>query len=118
LTNCNLNMARSTDRFRFDPGLAALRAAPKEDEQSPTSPCVFDRESYQLLDQSGKDHLTGKCLRSFDNSLDIQLPGRFANRGCGTRRSLSAQTRISFVKLFYFAVGTPTALALTRVAEI
>ena len=51
LPNHNLDPARSTVRFRFDPRLTVLSATPKEDEQTPGGPRVLYREPYQFLDQ-------------------------------------------------------------------
>jgi len=53
LPNRNFDPARSTDSLRFNPRLAALRATPKEDEQTPPGPGILYRESHQPLDQTG-----------------------------------------------------------------
>ena len=88
LPNRNLDPARSTGRLRFDPRLAALSATPKEDEQPPLGPRILHRESYQLLDQPGKDDLARQCLRDLDNRSQIQKLGRRHNRARRAREPL------------------------------
>src|SRR6266700_6330016 len=114
LSNDNLDAARTRDSLGFDSRLAA----PKQDEQTSLGPCILDRDSYQLLDQLGKDHLTGECLRSFDYSLNVQLGDRLATRSRRGRGSFLAQARVTFVELLHLADGAPTVVAVARVAEI
>src|SRR5260370_1935658 len=97
LSNGNLDPARASGSLGFDSRLAA----PKEDEQTSLGPCILHRDSYQLLDQLGKDHLTRKCLRSFDYSLDIQLRDRLASRGRIGKSSFLAQARVTVVQVLY-----------------
>ena len=54
LSNRNLDPARAGGGLRFDPRLAA----PNQDQQAPLGPGILHRDSHQLLDQLGKDHLT------------------------------------------------------------
>jgi hypothetical protein len=95
LSNDNLDPARASGSLRFDPRLAA----PKQDQQTPLGPGILHRDSHELLDQPGKDHLTRKCLRSFHYSLDVQLPDWRANRGRRGGSSSLAQARVAFVEL-------------------
>ena len=114
LSNRNLDPALACGGLRFDPRLAV----PNQDEQTPLGPGILHRDSHELLDQLGKDHLARKCLRGFHYSLDIQLPDWRANRGRSGGGSLLAQARVAFVELLYFSVGAPTVVAVPRVAEI
>ena len=98
LPDRNLDPARSAGRLRFDPRLAALRATPKKDEQSPFGPRILYREPYQLLDQPGKDHLTRNCLRCFHDSLDVQLSYGRVKRGRRGGISSLAQARMAFIR--------------------
>src|SRR3984885_10693125 len=97
LSNGNLDPAWAGRSLGFDSRLAA----PKQNEQTSLGPRILHRDSYQLLDQPGKDHLTRKCLRSFDYSLDIQLGDRLAGGGRRRRGSFLAQARVTFVELLH-----------------
>ena len=114
LSNRNLYPAGAGGGLRFDPKLAV----PNQDQQAPFCPGIFHRDSHELLDQLGKNHLTRNRLRRFHDSLDVQLPDRRANRGRRGGSSFLAQARIPFVELLYFSVGAPTVIAVPRVAEM
>src|SRR5580658_4355904 len=114
LSNGNLDAARASGCLGFDSWLAT----PKQDEQTSLSPGILHRYSYQLLDELGKDHLTRKCLRGFDYSLDIQLRDRLSSRGRRGGSSFLAQARVTFVKLLHLAVGAPTVVAIPGFLQV
>src|SRR5713226_2594773 len=119
LPNRNLDPARSTGRLRFDPRLAALSTTPKEDQQTPPGPRILYRESYQLLDQPGKDDLARKCLRDLDHRAQIQKPGRRHNRARRARSRLFVfDVRIQLVKLPYLAIRSPVEIAVPGIAQV
>jgi len=81
LPNDNLDLARASGSFRFDPRLASPKPTLKKDQQAPLGPGILHRDSQEFLDQLGKNHLTRNRLRCFRYSFNVQLPGRRPNRG-------------------------------------
>src|SRR5258708_20932117 len=114
LSNRNLDPDLARVGLRFDPRISA----PKEDEQTSLGPCILHRDSYQLLDQPGKDHLARNRLRGFDYSLDIQLRDRPPSRGRRGKSSFLAQARVTFVQLLHLAEGAPTLVAIPGFAQV
>ena len=110
LSDDNLDLARVSGGFRFDPRLTG----PNQDQQTPLGPGMLHRDSHEFLDQPGKEHLARKRLRSFHYGLDIKLSDWRANRDRRGARSLFQQSRVPFVELFYLSVCAPTVVAVPR----
>ena len=87
LSDHTLDLARASGGFRFDPRLTG----PNQDQQTPLCPGMLYRDSHELLDQPGKEHLARKRLRSLHYSLDVQLSDWRANRDRRGVRSLFPQ---------------------------
>src|SRR5580658_5417989 len=79
---------------------------------------MLHRDSHELLDEIGEDHLTRKCLRSFNHCLDVELPYRWRNRGRGGVSPFVAKERVEFVELLYFSVGSPTRIERPSLLQI
>src|SRR5580698_11430326 len=112
LWNGNFDPAGARDSLRFDQQIAISG----QDKQPPLGPRILHRDSYELLDQLGKNHLTGNRLRGLNYRFNVQLPRLHINGGCG--RGFLAQAWVAFVELPYFSVGAPTGVAVARVAEM
>src|ERR1700722_4519592 len=89
LANDHLDPARTSSGFGFYPRLAI----PNQDQQTPLGPGMLHRDSHELLYETGEDHLTRKCLRSFNHSRDDELAYRWHNRGRGGESTLVAKAR-------------------------
>src|SRR3984957_16115559 len=113
LANHQLDPARTSGGFGFYPRLAV----PNQDQQTPLGPGVLHRDSHELLDETGEDHLTRKCLRSFNHSRDVELY-RWRNRGRGGGSPFVAKVRVEFVELLYFSVGSPTRIERPSLLQI
>src|SRR5580693_4228368 len=114
LWNGNFDPAGARDSLRFDHQIAISG----QDKQTPLGPGILHRDTYELLDQLGKDHLTGNRLRGLNYGFDVQLPRLHANRGCETGSSFLAQAWIPFVELLRLTMRSPTVVAVARVAEM
>ena len=67
LSNGNLDPGRASGSLRFDSGFAAA----KRMSRPRPGPGMFHRDSQELLDQPGKDHLARKCLRRCFSPLAV-----------------------------------------------
>src|ERR1700678_4216660 len=114
LANDQLDPARTSNGFGFYPRLAVS----SQDPQTPFRPGMLHRDSHELLDETGEDHLTRKCLRSFNHSLDVELRYRWRNRGRGGGSPFVAKARGEFVELLYFSVGSPTRIERPSLLQI